>query len=355
MKSTGIAGFARVVVRLLGKRGGQVEGHVVTMPLRAAASFGAAVLMIGLAVSSPALGNEYPSEPIRLVVPWPAGGGADTLARKLADRLAQRLKQPIIINNMPGATGTIGTRFAATAAPDGYTLLLASSEHAINQGYFKKLNYDGIRDFVAVGGVATQPFVVLAGAGSKIATFNELVAQSKAMPGKLTYASWGKGSLAHLGMELVKLQTGMDLLHIPYKGSAPAMTDVVAGHVDSLMISFSTAGSQYKSGLVKLLAAASPKRFAPYSEVPTLVELGHPDVTISQWYGILARAGTPRPIVDRLAAEIAATIEAPDMAEWMLPMGLMAFPVNSDQFSAFLQAEVTKWAKTMRDANIAPE
>jgi tripartite-type tricarboxylate transporter receptor subunit TctC len=321
----------------------------------AAASLGAAILATGLAVSSPALGQQYPSETIRLVVPWTAGGGTDTLARKLAEKLSQRLKQTIIIQNMPGATGTIGTRFVANSAPDGYTLLLASSEHAINQGYFKNLSYDGVRDFVTISGVATQPFVVLAGAKSEITTFKNLVEKSKATPGKLTYASWGNGSLAHLGMELVKVQTGADLLHVPYKGSAQAITDVVAGFVDSLMISFSTAGPHYKSGKVRLLAAASSKRFPPYAEVPTLGELGYPNVAINQWYGVLARAGTPQPIVNRLGIEIAATIKDPDMTEWMLKMGMIPFEVDSEQFSTYLRSEVAKWAKIIRDRNIAPE
>ncbi|MGD9812489.1 MAG: Bug family tripartite tricarboxylate transporter substrate binding protein, partial [Sphingobium sp.] len=297
----------------------------------------------------------YPSATIQLLVPWPAGGGTDTLGRKLAERLSQRLKQTVIVQNMGGATATIGTRFVANSAPDGYTLLLASSEHAINQGYFKKLSYDGVRDFVAVAGIATQPFVILAGTSTKIETFKDLVEQSKANPGKLTYASWGKGSLAHLGMELVKANTGADLLHVPYKGSAPAITDIVGGFVHALMISFSTAGPQYKSGKVKLLAAASAQRFAPYSEVPSLVELGYPNVSINQWYGILARAGTPEPIVKRLATEISAAVQEPEMAQWMLQMGMLPFPVDPTQFDTFMRSEVAKWAKIMNDAKIAAE
>jgi tripartite-type tricarboxylate transporter receptor subunit TctC len=346
MTSRELAGFTGFTVRL---------SALLRMTRAVALWMGAVLVATGLMPSSPALAQWQPAETIRLVVPWPAGGGADTLARKLAEKLGQRLKQTSIIQNMAGATGTIGTRYVAGSAPDGYTLLLASSEHAINQTYFKKLPYDGIRDFVAIGGVASQPFVVLAGAGSNIATFKDLVAKSKADPGKLTYASWGVGSLAHLGMELVKANTGADLRHIPYKGSAPAITDVIAGFVDTLMISFSSAGPHYKSGKVKLLAAASSKRFAPYPEVPTLVELGYPDVSISQWYGILARAGTPQPIVDRYASEISAVIQEPDMAQWMLPMGLLAFPMSPDAFSKYLQSEVTKWAKIMHERNIASE
>ena len=156
-------------------------------------------------------------------------------------------------------------------------------------------------------------------------------------------------------MELVKSQTGADLLHIPYRGSAPAMNDIVGGFVNSLLISFSSAGPQYTAGKIKLLAAAAAKRFPPYPDVPSLVELGYPEVTITQWYGVLARAGTPQPIVNRLAAEISAVVEAPDMAEWMLPMGMVAFPISTAQFGAYLQAEVTKWGKIVRDANIAQE
>lgn len=323
--------------------------------------FGAQLLafvsLVGsLSVSaSVAVAQDYPSKPVRIVVPWPAGGGADTVARLVADKLAIRLGQPFVIQNTGGATGTIGTQAAAAAEPNGYTLLFVSAEHTINQNYFKKLPYDGARDFVAVGGVATQPFVVLAGAKSKIESLNDLLQRAKAAPGKLTFATWGVGSLSHLGMEFAKARTGADLLHVPYKGSAPAIADVIGGFVDTMMVSFTLAAPQAHDGNIKLLAATTPKRNPEFPGVPTFSELGFPAIQVAQWYAILAPAGTPKAIVDKLSTEIKAIVTSSDVETWMKPVGIEPFPADSSQLGKFVNGEIERWKAVMKEAKISQQ
>jgi len=249
----------------------------------------------------------------------------------------------------------IGTEAAARATPDGYTLFFASSEHALNQGYYRNLRYDGLRDFTPIAGVATQPFTILTGTQSNVSTLQDLISKSKSNPGKFTYASWGNGSLAHVGMELFKAQTGADLLHVPYQGAAPALIGVIGGQVDALMISFTSAGRHYNAGKVKILAVSAPKRSGVHPDVPTFAELGFPDVSVAQWFGVLAPAGVPPQVLDRLATEIVAVVQSREMTQWMPSMDLEPFPVAPAAFRAFVESEVTRWTKVMRDAKIASE
>ena len=304
--------------------------------------------------ASVASAQDYPSKPIKLIVPWPPGGGADVVARQLVDKLGQRLGHPIIVLNAPGATATVGTRDAAQADPDGYTLLLASSEHAINQAYFKNLPYDGIRDFKAIAGVAVQPIVLSIGKNLNISTFKELLQASQANPRKITYANWGKGSLGQLGMELIREKTGLELLQVPYRGSLAALTDVLGGTVDTYMGSFTLAGPQYKAGQLKFLVTPSAKRFAGYPEVPTFQDLGFPSIVMGQWYGLLAPAQTPQPIVDRLAKETLSVVQSDGFKKFMPAAGLDEFPTNVS-FDSFLRSEVERWTKIVKDAGITPD
>lgn len=311
------------------------------------------VVLIG--PTSPASAEAYPTRPIQMVVAWPAGGATDTVARKLADELSKRLGHPIIIQNRPGATGVIGTETVARANPDGYTLFFASSEHALNQAFFKKLPYDGIHDFIPIAGVAMQPFVLIAGSNTKFSTLQDLIAMANAAPGKYTFASWGRGSLPHLGMELLKEKSGVDLLHVPFKGAAPALQDVVGGFVDILFISLTTVAPHFKDGKVKVLALSAAKRFSAYPDVPTFTQLGYPNVSVSQWFGVLAPKGTPQPIADKLSKEIAEIMQSGDMAKWSTSMDLVPMPMNSAKFGEFVQSESARWTNVMRENKIVSE
>lgn len=309
--------------------------------------------MVSLGACS-ALANEreYPTKSIRIIVPWAAGGGTDVIARKFASMLGKRLGQTIVVENVPGATATIGTRQAAAAEADGYTLLVTSSEHAINQGYFKRLPYDGIRDFKAVSGLALQPLVLSTGANSKFETLEQLMKLAKEQPGKITYANWGNGSLGQLGLELIKKRTGLDLLQVPYRGVAPALTDTITGQVDTLMGSFTLAGPQAKGGKLRLLATPSPKRFGPYPDVPTFKELGFDVDSFAQWYGVFLPARTPASISNKLSSEIQKVVESNEYRQWMPTIGMVEFSAPGS-FDEFVRSEAERWTKIITDAHIS--
>ena len=299
--------------------------------------------------SSPVLAAEsYPARPIRFVVPFPPGAATDALARIIGQKLAEGVGQPVVVDNRAGAGGTLGTDVVAKAVPDGYTLLMAGAAHAINASLYARLPYDPQRDFAAVTLVAFLPNVLVAHPGVPAANIRELVALAKARPGQLNYASGGSGSTAHLAMELLKTNAGIDVVHVPYKGGGQAMNDLLGGQVSLLFTSLYSAQPQVKAGKLRALGVASAKRtpFAP--EVPTIAESGLPGYSVIAWYGVMVPAQTPPATVARLHAEIAKGLKTPDSQERFAGQGAELVVNTPAEFAAHVRTEIAKWAKVVK-------
>lgn len=296
-----------------------------------------------------ATAGAYPERPVHLVVPYPAGGPVDVLARVLGDKLSATLGKPFIVEDRPGASGTVGSEFVARAAPDGYTLVLGNNAtHATNETLYPKLRYATLRDFAPVGLAATVTNILVVAPSLPVGSVQALIADAKANPGKLNYASSGSGSAAHLTAEMFKLMTGTDIVHVPYSGAAPAMTDLLAGRVSLMFATAPSAVSYVKAGRVRALAVTSAARWDGLPDVPTMAEAGVPGFTSEAWFGLFAPAATPPGIVDRLNA---ALVEATAAADVRTKLGAQGFTVASDspaQFRAFVAAEIAKWADVIR-------
>ncbi len=305
-----------------------------------------------LAVAGGAAAQSYPSKPIRFIVPFPPGGPVDAVARIVGQRISQSTGQAVTVENRAGAGGIVGAEIAAKAPADGYTVFVCAIHHSVLPSINAKLPYDFWRDFVSVGMGATFPIVVVANPSVPVNSLKELIAYAKANPGKLSYGSSGNGGGTHLAGELFKTLAGVDILHVPYKGSAPAMTDVLGGQVQLMFADGPTAVPQVKGGKVKALAVAQSKRSALVPDVPNAGEAGLPGYDAYSWAAFVAPAGTPPEIVQRLNAEIVKALSAPDMREAMLARGAEPQPGTPEQFTAFMRGEMTKWAKVVREANI---
>ena len=297
----------------------------------------------------------YPNHAIRLVVPSSAGGGADIVARIVAPRLAERLGQQVVVDNRPGAGTMIGGEVVAKAAPDGYTVLLGVSTLATNPVIYKKMPYDALRDFAPITQIASLPNILVVHPSVPVKTAQELIAFARAHPGQLNYGSPGTGTNPHLAMELFCSMAKVGMLHIPYKGSAPAIIDIIAGHISVMAATALTGIPHVRSGRLRALAVTSTKRTAAAPDVPTLAEAALPGYDAVQWYGVLAPAQTPPDIVARLHAEIARILQSPDVKDRLRGDG--ADPVGNppDEFARFIREETGKWAKVARDAGIKPE
>lgn len=304
-------------------------------------------LQLPMAYASP----DYPTRPIRLVVPYAAGGGADTAARAMAQQLGQLLGQPIIVENKPGASTITGTQYVAKSAPDGYTLLMGTANLATNAALFRQLPYSVLKDLVPVSLVAKVPVFAFANAKSGVKSLNDLIAQAKNSPSGLSYATAGNGSAPHLAGELFKLESKSQLEHIPYKGSAEAATALIGGQVPVSFDNLPPVLAHIKAGTVIPLAIAMPERSGIAPQVPTFRELGYPMDAYS-WWGILAPAGTPQPIVDRLSKEIHKTLQSPALRAQLIEQGIDAAGSTSGEFAAHIRAETDKWAHVVKAANI---
>jgi len=300
----------------------------------------------------PAFGQAYPQKTIRIIVPVPPGGGNDTLARIVAQKLSDSLKQPVLIDNRPGGNTTIGTAALAKSAPDGYTLMSAPSAHTVNAVLFKSLPYDPIRDFTPVAGLASTPLFCAAHPSLPVRSVKELVALAKAKPGQLTYASPGNGTSGHLAGELFKSVTGTKIVHIPYKGGSQAAADLVGGHVLMMFPTLQSGMSYVTAGRLKAFAVTSPKRSLLAPELPTMTEAGVPGVEIVSWFAILAPAGTARDIVAKLDAEVKSALAAPELAERLRGLGYESFYMPPDELAAYLKSDLEKWTKVIRQAGI---
>jgi tripartite-type tricarboxylate transporter receptor subunit TctC len=301
-----------------------------------------------------ALAQGYPNKPIKLVVAWPAGGTTDAAARIVAQRLGERLFTPVIIENKGGANGRIGAEYAAKSAPDGYTLFFTSAEtHAINQHLYQRMAYDPVRDFVGVAPVAINSFAITARPDFPAKSVKEIVAMAKASPGKLTFASWGIGSTSHIGMETFKVASGSDMLHVAFQGEAPAVTALMGGQVDLMMLSAARAESLRKDGKVKVYANTMATRFFAMPEIPSLKEEGFSDITVANWFGVVAPAQSPDAIVNKLSTEIAALMKSPEVLAQFRALGLDASPAMSPaDFEKFIKSESLSWGGVIKRANV---
>lgn len=318
--------------------------------MRGVRKIGAAAL---LAIAAGASAQDFPSRPIRILVPSTPGGSVDTLARLVGNNLAERWKQQVVVDNRAGAGGIIAGELTAKAAPDGYTLIMATIAAMVtNVSLAKKLPYDPVRDFAPVTLVASQQIVLLVTPSLPAKSIKELIALAKAKPGQLTFASAGTGSGGHLSGELLKLLAGIDLTHVPYKGISPAIVDVISGQVSMTFASIISGTPHVKSGKLRALAVTGAHRSPALPDMPTMVEAGVPGYESSTWYGLLAPKGTPRPVVDKLNKEVVAIVNLPDIKSHLLAEGAEPVGNTPEQFGALIRAEIDKWGKVIRAAGL---
>lgn len=297
----------------------------------------------------------YPTRAIRLIVPYAPGGGADTLARGVGQKLGEALGQSVVIDNRGGGGTILGSGLAAKSAADGYTLIMVASTHAVVSSLYKKLPYDPIRDFSPVIRVASAPNILASHPSLPVGSVKELVEWAKARPGQLVYASSGNGGGSHLAMELLKSLARFDAVHVPYKGTGPATIDLLSGQVKAMFGGMIGTLAHVKSGRLKGLAVSSAKRSSVVPDIPTVAEAGYPGYEAATWYGVLAPAGTPMAIVRKLNHDIMQVLHQPDLRQRMSGEGAEAAPTTPEEFAAYIKSEVSKWAKVVRESGVAVE
>ena len=306
-------------------------------------------------VASAAFAQSYPARPVRFILPFPAGGPTDILGRIIGQKLAVQLGQPVVPENRPGAGGNVGTEYGAKQPADGYTIVLASPSLSISPSLYKKLAYDPIKDFTSISLVAQIPNVLLVHPSVPVKTLMDLVKLAKANPGKLNFGSGGLGTSNHLGSELFKSLAGLNIVHIPYKGSNEAMVGMMGGHVDMVVIGVPPTLPHIKAGRVRPLAVLAAQRMPYLPDVPTSREAGIPNYEVTTWYDLIVPVGTPRDIVARLNAEWIKLAEMPDTRERMQAAGFEPMSSTPEQAAEFVKAEVVRWAKVIKDANLKTE
>jgi tripartite-type tricarboxylate transporter receptor subunit TctC len=296
--------------------------------------------------------QDYPSRPLRFILPFPPGGGTDILGRIIAERLAANLGQPVVTENRGGAGGNVGAEAAAHSAPDGYTIVLVAPSLAISPTLYSKLNYDPVKDFVPISLVATVPNVMVTHPSVQAQTLQEFIALARSKPGGMNFGSGGSGTSNHLAGELFNIVTGTKLVHIPYKGVNLAMQGVLGEQVHLVFIGVPPALPHIKAGRLRALALVAPQRSPALPEVPTVAEAGLKDFEVTTWYGIMAPAGTPRPIVTRLNSELVKIMHAPDTTERLATMATDPLTSTPEEFGAYLKQEIAKWGDVVRKANL---
>ena len=306
---------------------------------------------------APALAADgYPTKPVRLVVPYSPGGGSDVVARIVGQKLTEAFGQTFVIDNRAGAAGMVGTDLVANAPADGYTLLLADAAYTINSSYYtKQAHYDALKSFTPVALIADTPYLLMTNPGLPAATLKEFIALAKAQPGKINVGSSGNGSGSHLVGELFKLKAGVNLNHIPYKGAGPSTADVMAGQIQATFAGAAGVVTFVKAGRLKALVAGSAKRSAILPDVPTFAELGFPDLVVTNWYGIVTPAGTPKNVVKRLYDEFTRAIAQPDVRERLTNVALEPVVPSPDLFGQLIAAEMKRWALVIKEANLKTE
>ena len=311
-----------------------------------------AALAVVLLACTAALAQDWPNKPVKVIVPFPPGGGTDTVARPLTAKLSQMLGQQFVIENRGGAGGTIGAAIAAKAPPDGYTVLLYSVHGAVAASAFKNLPYDLEKDLVPVTTAAIFPDVLVAAAKVPAKTLPELIAHAKANPGALNCGSAGNGTSRHLSCELFNLQAGVKGVHVPYKGTGPATTALLAGEVDYIFEALGSASAHIRAGKIKPIAVTSAKRSPSFPDIPTAMESGLPNFDVTSWYGLWVPVGTPPAIVQKLQAAVAKAFEDPDLKELWFKLGAEPGGSSSEEFRALVARDVAKWGRVVREAKI---
>lgn len=292
-----------------------------------------------------ALAQAWPSKPVTLIVPFPPGGGTDAFARPLAIHLAKQLGRQVIIDNRGGAGGTVGGSVAAKAAPDGYTFFVGAVHHTIAPSFYPRLDYNIETDLVPLTVIANPPQVIVVNPNRvQVDDFKGLMAHLRANPGKLNYASAGNGTSHHLAGELFKQQSKTFIVHIPYRGAGPALQDLIAGNVDMMFDGLGSSAQHLRSGRIKALAIAAPKRSPAFPNVPTTAEVGMPDYVVSTWYGVWGVKGTPKEILDRMHAEIVKALDTPELRQIWASQGSETAPMSQTQFASFVGSEIKRWA-----------
>lgn len=309
-----------------------------------------ATMFAGLAGA--ACAQSYPAKPIRVVVPFAPGGVADVVARTVMPKLSETLHQQIIVDNRGGAGGTIGTDVGAKAPPDGYTLTLPAASHTTTPGLYRKLPFDPVKDFAGITQLVTVPYILVVHPSLPATNVRQFVALAKSKPGELSYGSAGNGSSNHLAGELFKIMSGANITHVPYKGSGPAMADLLGGHISFMFDAINTSLPHMKAGRIRALGIGTlkPSRVAP--ELPTISSQGLTGYEANTWIGLLAPAATPRDIVTRLNAELVKILKLPEIQERLSSQGAEPVGSSPEQFDAFLRSEVAKWGKVIRDAKV---
>ena len=302
-------------------------------------------------VALPVAAQSYPERPIRLVVPFPPGGGSDITGRVIAQKLGEALGQQIIVDNRGGAGGNIGTDIVAKAVPDGYTICMAlSGPFSINGSLLGKLPFDPLKDFALITLAGATPNLLVAHPSVSVQTVKELIALAKASPGRINFASSGLGTPAQLAGELFNTMAGVKLTHVPYKGAAPALTDLLAGQVQLMFSTMPPALPHVKAGKLKAIAVTSAKRSLTTPELPTIAEAGLPGFEAITWYGMAAPAGTPKPIIARLNTEVVRLLQVPEVKERLLATGTEVAGTSPEQFAAYIKSETVKWAKVVKES-----
>ncbi len=310
-----------------------------------------------LAAAFPAAAADpYPNKPIRLIVPYAAGGGTDVMARAFAQRLASALSVQIVVENRNGAGGNIAASAVAKAPPDGYTLFFgATGPLAVNPALYEKLPFDPVKDFAPIGLVGSMPLFLTVPASMPVKSVKDLVALAKAKPGQLNYASAGIGGTTHLAMEVLKSETGANLTHVPYKGTAAGVADMLGGNIQVIFDAWTSTSPHVESGKLKYLAVSTTARSALAPQVPTMTESGFPGFNVFVWYGLLAPAGTPTEVVDKLGRETLKVMAQPELKEAFARLGMEPMSGGPEPFAAFIRSETVKWAKIVRDAGAKAE
>ncbi|MFN2646226.1 MAG: tripartite tricarboxylate transporter substrate binding protein [Burkholderiales bacterium] len=313
-------------------------------------------LALGLALAASATSAQnYPAHPVKVIVPYAVGGSADVYGRVLAAKLSETMGQPFVIENRPGGGAVIGTDAVAKSAPDGYTVLVMSNTHTVNETLIPKKPYDLMRDLAPITGINSQDLLLVAAPGVKANNLREFIALAKSQPGKLNYASSGPGTPYHMAGELFKHMAGVDIVHVPHKGSDQARTAVLGGQVDMMFDAISTIVSQVRAGKLKALGTTGKKRSSVTPDIPTVAEAGVPGYEATIWLGLMAPAATPKPVLERLSGEVRKVINAPDVKSNWEKQGAVPIAMTPDEFGKFLRADIAKWATLVKDTGMKVE
>ena len=310
------------------------------------------LLAVATIVSSTSHAQQYPTRPVRFISPYPPGGGNDTLLRILGEKLGEQLGQRVIVDNRPGANTIVGTELLVKSPPDGYTFILLPNSFATNPSFYPKLPYDTMKDLAPVGQIAQSPQMIVAHPSVPVKTVKELLAMARAKPGLLSYGTSGNGSTGHLAGTLLSMMTGVQLTHIAYKGTAPAVNELIGGHIPLMISSMISTLPHVRSGKLRIIALTTGKRSQAIPEVPTIAESGVPGYDATLWYGVLAPARTPDAIIKRMSAELAATLRNPEVAEKLSTQAVEPYHTSPEQFAALIRTELEKWSKVIRASGV---